>query len=420
VPFINIVEGDQQMKKKAKWILGGLVVVLAVAYGAMTALRPLEVDTLTVVKEDLVSTLNVQGELIPATEIVLMSPFAGTVLSCATEGRELSAGEVAAELDAVLTSRAADLQGEQIRQQLTIARQNYERLYGTGGVAQAGVETATSALAKAQADFANGEELLAAGALAQSDLAVLEQALTAAEQALTIAQADASEQARAHQQNLIRSYETQIALVRNGRPDGTPESVTIAAPTDCVVLRQDAPPGTPVAAGQALLHLYDPQALKLSVSLLATDAVRYNLGDKVSALLADGSSVEAEIDFISPVAEESVSALGLTERRSLVELRLPGLPARIGAGQPAELTFRTLLAADALTVPLAALVVAGEHGEGVYLLREGRAVFVPVTTGMRAGGRVQVVEGLNVGDVVVVNPYEDKVSAGARVVTLGD
>jgi membrane fusion protein (multidrug efflux system) len=41
----------------------------------------------------------------------------------------------------------------------------------------------------------------------------------------------------------------------------------------------------------------------------------------------------------------------------------------------------------------------------VYRIEADRAVLVPVTTGVRRDGRVEIVEGLAAGDTVVVNGH---------------
>ncbi|MDR1604098.1 MAG: HlyD family efflux transporter periplasmic adaptor subunit [Gracilibacteraceae bacterium] len=404
------------MKKKYKLILGAALAALVAAAVLVTALRPLAAVTAPVTREDVASTLTVTGYVTPRVEIALTAPFAGELGAVpAAAGRTVAAGEVLAELDVAASRRAGLMAREQLEQQLAAARRNYESLYGGEGVAATALAAALAAWEQAQAAYDDGALLLAAGALAADDLAGLAGALAAAGQNLAAAKAEASAAAESYQRGLIASLETQLALTLEGAPAAEAEPVLITAPFAGTVRAVYAGPGTFVQTGQTLFSLYDQSAVKIEASLLAEDALRFQPGDMVSGTAADGAALEARIEFISPVAEERISTVGLTESRSRVELSVPALPARIGAGQPVDLVFRSVLAADTLTVPLTALTPAGETDFAVYALRNGKAVLTPVATGMRAGGRVEVLSGLAAGDIVIAYPYEAKVKDGSRV-----
>jgi multidrug efflux pump subunit AcrA (membrane-fusion protein) len=59
-------------------------------------------------------------------------------------------------------------------------------------------------------------------------------------------------------------------------------------------------------------------------------------------------------------------------------------------------------ARDVVTVPAAAVVRADGH-DMIWLIRDGKAVKVPVTLGVQGPDRVQVVAGVNAGDRLVVH-----------------
>jgi HlyD family secretion protein len=56
----------------------------------------------------------------------------------------------------------------------------------------------------------------------------------------------------------------------------------------------------------------------------------------------------------------------------------------------------------------AAAATADDHldEEGVFLVREGKAVFVPITVGIAGQGHFEVITGVTEGDSVVAGPYE--------------
>jgi HlyD family secretion protein len=100
-----------------------------------------------------------------------------------------------------------------------------------------------------------------------------------------------------------------------------------------------------------------------------------------------------------------------------VKITLSGqLPAaRSGLSASAEIT--TAQRENALTIPIQSLVVrsvsddsAAGGGvlekEGVFVVREGRAVFVPVRVGISGDRYFEVLSGLEPGDRVVSGSYE--------------
>ncbi|MEG0540896.1 MAG: efflux transporter periplasmic adaptor subunit, partial [Angelakisella sp.] len=100
--------------------------------------------------------------------------------------------------------------------------------------------------------------------------------------------------------------------------------------------------------------------------------------------------------------------------RCMVELKPIDLPKQAGAGYQVDLTFTSVAAPSALSAPSSAILPM-ETGSGVYLVKGGKAVLTPVETGLRCGGRVELLSGVTDGDIIIVNPYDSKVKNGNRV-----
>lgn len=118
---------------------------------------------------------------------------------------------------------------------------------------------------------------------------------------------------------------------------------------------------------------------------------------------------------------DGVSVLALAEAsfqvspgEFIVVLEPLDLPAQAGAGWQADLTFATVARENVLSVPASA-IVPQDGGSAVYLIRGGRAALAPVETGLRTGGRVEILSGLAAGDRIVTDPYGAEVRQGARV-----
>ncbi len=435
------------MKKKYKILLAVVLAVVCVATGAVYLLSPKPVLTQTVEYGVLADQFSVQGRAAPADTMVLRAPTTGYVADILLEaGRAATQGQELMTLDADLTqtqlknqiqslryqqqmlSSQSTLQAEQIKLQLADARQQYARQFGEGedyAVAEALHDIAATVYIQAKDDYNEAEDLGVDG----STLLALENQMKIARRNLLIAKADNSEETRLYMKGLIASYEAQLASLGNtGNASAAVrdlqvtidyltsklEAGPVAAPYDGIVWELYVRPGDYVAENSPVARVYRPGSLRLEAQLLAQDAMGLRLEEVVSCRLPDGSELTGTIGFISPIGAESVSSIGLTETKSLVEITVQGLPEQLGAGQPVELTFSSVVADSVLSVPAVSLVPT-KNGSGVYLVQAGRARLVEVQTGLKAGGWVEIVSGLTQGDVLITNPYEGALKNGSFV-----
>jgi HlyD family secretion protein len=86
---------------------------------------------------------------------------------------------------------------------------------------------------------------------------------------------------------------------------------------------------------------------------------------------------------------------------------------QLGGGYRVEARIVTWQDADALKVPIGALFRRGDHW-AVFVVRGGRARLASVDIGHRNTQEAEVVQGLNVGDELVLHP-PDTLSDGMRI-----
>lgn len=439
------------MKKQYKIILAALLAAACLAYAAVVWLRPTAVAAEVLSPAPLGDSFTAQGALVPQEAVILRAGATGSVVSIpAGAGRALSPGDAVVEIDSAdlrreLENQIASLklqqaalrsqegiQAAQLRTQLAAAKLDYQQQFGEErGSAQALLDLAESNYLQARNAYKDAEELydqLPPGssslAVSSSQLFALEQQMIAARKNLIITQNSTSDAARAYSQALVDSLSAQLGLL--GDYSAAQLQVTIdyleskldpgpvAAPFAGTVWEVYVEPGEFVAENQPVAKVFSGAGLRLEARLLAEDTVGLRAGDAVSCTLADGTPFQARITFVSPVAQEIVSTIGLTENCCLVELEPLDLPAQAGAGWQADLTFATVAREDVLSVPASA-IVPHDGGSAVYLIRGGRAVLAPVETGLRTGGRVEILSGLAAGDRIVTDPYGAEVRQGARV-----
>ena len=281
------------------------------------------------------------------------------------------------------------------------------------------LQAATVRRAEAELEFAEAEYKRFQG-LAERDT-VSENDLDSARRRAKTAAA-ALDEARASLN--ARSAELEQARARLMNPNSTREApgedcecVNAYSPVSGTVLQVLKESEGVVASGTPLVEVGDPLRLEIVVDLLSTDAVRVEAGQRalIEAWGGDGA-LEGVVTRVEPFGFTKISALGIEEQRVNVRIDLAGPQdtwARLGHGYRVEPRIILAEADDVVKVPRSALFRDGEHW-AVFVDAGGSAETRHVELGLNNDLEAQVVEGLEVGERVVVQP-SGRVTAGARL-----
>ena len=176
--------------------------------------------------------------------------------------------------------------------------------------------------------------------------------------------------------------------------------------------------GQPVSTGQPLLSVTDASTLSLSAQVDETDVLLVRPGVTASAELdaVPDATYDSEVLSVDPAPTSStrggvayVVRLSLG-RGTLADGRTAPTP-RPGMSAVVDLQVRT--ARRAVAVPAAAVFRTGRR-DAVWIVQNGEARRRLVRLGAQGSARVQVVEGLEPGDRVVVHGA-DRVREGQSV-----
>ena len=179
---------------------------------------------------------------------------------------------------------------------------------------------------------------------------------------------------------------------------------TVKAPFAGVVDRIWQKEGELAAPGQPLLTLVNMSEMKVKadVSENYVQAVKENAEVEVD-FPSFGISTTAAIRQVSNIINPS-------NRTFSVEVRVPNKDGSLKPNGIATLKIKDFEVADALVVPAIAI---GKDAKGAFLFvineEDGakKAVKKYVTTGRTSGGQTRVTEGLNSGDRVVIEGYNE-------------
>lgn len=172
-----------------------------------------------------------------------------------------------------------------------------------------------------------------------------------------------------------------------------------------------------VAQGTPLLEIGDPADLEVIVEMLSRDGAAIAAGAPVSLEQWGGPApLEGRVRLVEPAAFTKYSALGVEEQRVnvVVDIISPRESWRsLGDNFRVEARVITWESGSALKVPASGLFRHG-HDWAAYVVRGGKAVLVPVQAGKSGGAEIQIVDGLQEGDEVILYPG-DRIKDGQRV-----
>ena len=204
-------------------------------------------------------------------------------------------------------------------------------------------------------------------------------------------------------------------LSRHGKADAG-DQLLVPSPVAGRVLKVLHKSEGVVQAGTPLIELGDPQALEIVVDVLTSDAVDVRTGAEVEVVEWGGAPLAARVRSVEPSAFTRLSALGVEEQRVnvVIDLVAPRETwSALGDGYRVKAQIVTHRTTASLQVPSSA-VFRHDSGWAVFRVTGGRARLTPVELGLRTPLRVEIVQGVNDGERVVLHP-SDRVRDGVEV-----
>lgn len=169
----------------------------------------------------------------------------------------------------------------------------------------------------------------------------------------------------------------------------------ITAPFDGVITRKLAEVGDLALPGRPLLVLEDPKALRLEADVPEALIENVKLGADLTVTIASvNRPIPGRVSEIAPAADPQ-------SRTFRVKLDLPPAPGlRLGLFGRVEVPVTGNVA---LRAPASAVLLRGQM-ELVFVVEDDTAQLRLVKTGKRLGDEVELVSGVEPGELVVINP----------------
>ena len=414
------------MTTKAKRILGAAVAVAVV--GGIVAANVIkekrgrvEVQTGQVEKRDLVQVVTASGEVRPRRYVNVGANVSGRIVDLLVR------------------------EGDTVKEGQVLARIESERYEAGERQSAAAVAAARAELVRAEADHDVFRLAFDRAKQMQAERLISAQAYD---------QAEAEFKMKAANVEAARRRVAQLQAQLDSTRDEL-HKTTVYSPMDGVVTSLPKEAGEMVIGAMSfnptvLMTVADLSVMEAEVMVDETDIRNLKVGQKakISVDALEGVEIEGEVTEIGASAvvrgtstTQAQSTLGASTGNQpkdfKVKIVLEDPPASLRPGLNATADVTTATREGVLAVPVQAVVVRevdaegkvleagaaasqpgseetlgaperrpkGDEKDGVFVVRDGRAVFTPVTTGIMGATDIEVVEGLEPGQEIVTGSY---------------
>src|SRR5260221_4705252 len=311
-------------------------------------------------------------------------------------GSKVRAGQLLGTLEnRDLAAAAQDNQGSYDQAQAAYTIATASTLPEEIQKAQGDTQAAKVALEAEQKLYDNRQDLYKQGTLPRKDLDQAAVALTQAKNQYELAQRHLDALMAVSKQQELKSAAGQPQSAK-GKYLGAQAQLSyseIGTPINGVVTDRSLYPGEMAAAGTPLLTVMDLPQMVARAHLPQQSALQLKIGDK-STVTVPGldAGFPAKVSLVSPALDS-----GSTTVEIWFSLKNPG--ERLKAGTSVQISAVARSVADALAVPVAALLTASDGTTSVMVAAsDGRAHQKNVKTGIRTDALVQITEGVQAGE----------------------
>src|SRR5271169_6795430 len=441
--------------KKIALIAGGIVVLLAIVGFTVEQSRKgvVTVQTGKVLREDIASVVTASGEIKPKVQVNIGSnAFARITRLYVKEGDRVKKGQMLATLDNV--QPAADVSANDSA--LNAARTDAIAAQDAVNTAASDLKSSEAEFERATLDYQRAKNLYDSQLIAKSDYDTKKAAIDTATAQLGMAKSKLA-QAKAQQDSSQGRIKQNAANLRHA--SDVLSKTEYEAPFDAVITNvpvregETVVPGIQNSPGSTLMTLADMSIITAEVKVDETDIVNVQLGqpaevtiDAIPKQKFKGTVTEIGRNAVLrstgvSTSQQTSSSQEAKDFKVVVTLQDPPEDLRPGLSATAKIT--TAARGNVLAIPIQSLSVRTkaqlelekaapgsvhaaapapketaskdknnkdqkdkEDVQGVFVIRNKKAEFVPVDTGIAGTSDIEVVKGLKEGDEVITGSYK--------------
>jgi HlyD family secretion protein len=441
------------VKRNSKITLAAVMLLLlagGVAGGVRWSRRGVvTVQTGVVARGDLSAIVTASGEIKPKNYINLGANAQGPITQLMVkEGDRVRKGQVVARIERIQPQAELEAQRAAVASSVADASAAEAGVNAQDQViatAQATLDHSKSDLELARANFERYDQLYKNQLIARQEYEQYRATYNAAESsvresAARLSQARAQREQIAAQLNSVQRRVTQAEAMQR-RVSDVLAKFDVVAPIDGVVtnlpvrMGETVVPGIQNSSASTVMTIADMSLITAEVKADETDIVSVQLGQDATVTIEaiPNRVFHGKVTEIGNTAILRSSGLAASQSTTSsqeakdfkVVIALDDPPAEIRPGLSATAKIVTATRHDVLSIPLQALTVRTQHEletpadsnapvtrsgrqevQGVFLVRDSRAEFRKVETGISGASEIEVTSGLAAGDEIITGSYK--------------
>ncbi len=302
-------------------------------------------------------------------------------------------GSVSGDEDVILYSKVAErvekinvIPGQAVSKNQILVEQKNDLLKQGFDIANAAMKTADAQNKLASIDFERMSKLFAQKAISQQQY----------------------DQSRTAKETTEHAFEQAKSMLAQAKEQF--ENSFIKAPFDGVVAAVYIEKNQTINIGQQVVQIISPSKMKSKVYLTGGDIQKIKVGQKVVAKFPTipGEEFDGKVSRINTAIDQMSKSLE-------VEIELLSKDSRIKSGLFGEFMIEVQNIASSIIIPEAALIPQTEikidRETGLqntfkkfylFIIEKKKAKLIEVKTGIANDGQIQITNGLNIGDSVIV------------------
>ncbi len=377
--------------KRAAFLLAAAALA---AYVGRNALFGTPVETVEVLRDDLIQTVVASGRVMSPRRVRVGAVITGRVVAIpVTEGQAVKKG---AEL-VLLEDKDVRAALAQAQAGVAQAAAKVRQLREVGlPAAQQALLQAEATLTQVRGQFDRTKRLQAQGFVGQSQLDDAQRNLDVAESQARAARVQVETNSTRGSDFAMAMTALEQARAAERVAQAKLPDMVVRAPVDGVLISRNVEVGDIVQPGKELFLLAPAGETQVIVQIDERNLSQLSLGQKAlgSADAFPGRRFPAELIYINP---------GIDALRGSVEVRLraPSPPDYLRQDMTVSVDIEVARRAQAVVAPTQAVRDATTAQPWVLAVRNGRAERVPVKVGLRGDGRLEVLEGAAPGDALI-------------------
>jgi multidrug efflux pump subunit AcrA (membrane-fusion protein) len=243
------------------------------------------------------------------------------------------------------------------------------------------------------------KQLFAEGAIPGRDLDTAQAALVQTQAAYDAAKTHLESMQKVSHEAALKAAQGQLTSAE-GKLKGVKAQVSyseIRSPISGVVTDRPLFAGETAAAGAPLITVMDTSALLAKAHIAQIQAQQLKVGDQAEVRVPGADQpVKAKVSLVSPALDPGSTTVE-------VWLKIDNRGYALKAGTPVKVLINGRSVAQALKIPMSAVLTAEDGSKSVMVAADGVAHRKPVTLGIADGEDVQILSGLSTADRVITS-----------------